>query len=295
LTELPVERLVVDELLVRRMLATQFPEWRDLPIRSIVPGGWDNRIFRLGEQLVVRLPSAAEYSAQVEKEHRWLPVLAPALPLPIPTPLAIGAPTAEYPWRWSIRRWIEGETAAPERIGNMRDFAASVAKFLVALHGINAAGGPQPGAHNFNRGGSLATYDSDTHQAIAILRDKIDVDSAKEVWDAALETRWAFPSVWIHGDISPGNLLVRAGRLNSVIDFGMLGVGDPACDLSIAWTLFRGQSRQVFRDSLSLDAGIWLRARAWTLWKALIVAARLVETSAVEMKQPLRVIEEVLG
>jgi aminoglycoside phosphotransferase (APT) family kinase protein len=286
---------VIDQALVGRMVAAQFPNWRELPIRPISTSGWDNRIFRLGEELVVRLPSAAAYSAQVDKEQFWLPRLAPQLPVEIPAPVGIGAPTAEYPWRWSIYRWIEGDTAAPDRVASMRDFAAEIAAFLVAFHRIDAAGGPGAGEHNFYRGGALATYDSETRHAIAVLRGKIDIDSATAAWESALETTWAGAPVWVHGDLSPGNLLVREGRLKAVIDFGLLGVGDPACDLSIAWTFFTGDARRVFRESLHIDSGTWARARAWTLWKALIVAAELVGTNAVEMKQPFRVIEEALG
>jgi aminoglycoside phosphotransferase (APT) family kinase protein len=140
----------------------------------------------------------------------------------------------------------------------------------------------------------LTTYDAETRQAIAALKDRIDADAATEIWEAALETTWDRPSVWIHGDVSAGNLLVQAGRLSSVIDFGMLGVGDPACDLSIAWTLLAGESRKAFRALLPLDADTWARGRAWTLWKALIVAADLTGTKAVEAARPWRVIDEVL-
>jgi len=292
--KMDAEQPVIDDTLVRRMVATQFPQWAHLPVRSAAVGGWDNRTFHLGEHMIARLPSAADYSVQVEKEHRWLPKLAPLLPLPIPTPVAIGEPAGGYPWRWSIYRWIEGDAAAPERIGDLRDFAASLAQFLIALQRIDPTDGPRPGPHNFCRGGSLTTYDAETRQAIALLKGKINTNAATEVWEAALETIWDRPPVWIHGDVSAGNLLVKAGRLSSVIDFELLGVGDPACDLSIAWTLFSGGSREAFRAMLPLDAGTWARGRAWTLWKALIVAAGLTETNAVEAARPWRVIDEAL-
>jgi len=289
-----VEQPVIDDTLVRRMVATQFPQWADLPVRSAVVGGWDNRSFRLGDHMIVRLPSAADYSAQVEKEHHWLPKLAPLLPLPIPTPLAMGEPARGFPWRWSIYRWIEGDTAAPERIADLSDFAASLAQFLIALQRVDPTDGPRQGPHNFYRGGSLTTYDAETRQAIALLKGRINTKAATEVWEAALKTTWDRPPVWIHGDVSAGNLLVKAGRLTAVIDFGQLGIGDPACDLSIAWTLFSSESRAAFRAMLPLDAGTWARGRAWTLWKALIVAAGLTETNSVEAARPWRVIDEVL-
>jgi aminoglycoside phosphotransferase (APT) family kinase protein len=289
-----VEQPLIDDVLVRKLVAAQFPQWADLPVRPVDVGGWDNKTFYLGEHLIVRLPSASAYSEQVEKEQRWLPRLAPLLPLPIPQPLAIGKPASGYPWSWSIYRWMEGDIATPERIDDMTGFATSLAEFLVALQRIDPMDGPGPGAHNFYRGGSLTTYDAETRQAIAVLNGRIDADAVTGVWEAALRTTWDRPPVWIHGDVSAGNLLVKAGRLSAVIDFGMLAVGDPACDLSIAWTLFKGESRAVFRKMLPLDAGIWTRGRAWTLWKALIVAAQLTETNAVEAERPGSVISEVL-
>jgi aminoglycoside phosphotransferase (APT) family kinase protein len=244
--------------------------------------------------MLVRMPSAADYAVQVEREHRWLPRLAPLLPLPIPVPLAIGKPADGCPWEWSIYRWLEGDTADPERIADLRDFATSLAQFLIALQRIDPTGGPPPGPDNFHRGGPPTIYDAETRQAIAALGGRIDVDTATEVWEAALATTWHGSPVWIHGDISAGNLLVQGGRLSSVIDFGQLGVGDPACDLSIAWTLFGGESRELFRAMLPLDADTWARGRGWTLWKALIVAAGLTNTNAVEAAQPWRIIAEVL-
>jgi aminoglycoside phosphotransferase (APT) family kinase protein len=162
------------------------------------------------------------------------------------------------------------------------------------LQRIDPTDGPPPGLHNFHRGGRLATYDAQARNAIAALKGRIDADAATEIWEAALATAWHGSTVWIHGDVCRGNLLVREGLLSAVIDFGMLGVGDPACDLSIAWTLFEGESREAFRDQLPLDAGTWARGRAWTLWKALIVAAGITETNAIESAQPWRIIGEVL-
>jgi aminoglycoside phosphotransferase (APT) family kinase protein len=289
-----VEQILIGDSLIRRLVATQFPQWSDLAIRPVALGGWDNRTFRLGEHLLVRMPSAAAYETQVEKEHRWLPKLAPLLPLPIPAPLAIGQPAEGYPWRWSIYRWLEGDIAVPERIADLRDFATGLAQFLVALQRIDPTGGPPPGKSNFYRGGPLSAYDTETRRAIAALKGRIDVDAAIEVWEAALATAWRGSPVWVHGDVSVGNLLVKEGRLSSVIDFGQLAVGDPACDLSIAWTLFEGESRKIFRTTLPLDADTWARGRGWTLWKAMIVAAGLTNTNAIEAAQPWRIIDEVL-
>lgn len=286
---------MLDVTLVRRLVASQFPQWKDLPVRPVALSGWDNRTFHLGEQLLVRLPSAAEYASQVEKEHLWLPFLAPRLPLQIPEPLAIGEPGEGYPWKWSIYRWLEGKSAASAPIKEMSLFARSLAQFLIALEKIDPTGGPLPGEHSFYRGGALTIYDAETRGAIAALKGKMDAKAVTEVWEAALATSWKQPPIWVHGDISAGNLLVRDGELRAVIDFGQLTVGDPACDLVIAWTFFNGESRNVFREVLSFDTGTWARARGWALWKALIIAAGLGNTNSVEGTQCWRIIEEVLA
>lgn len=288
-------RLDIDAALVRRLVGAQFPRWKDLAVRPVAPGGWDNRTFHLGDDMTVRLPSAATYSLQVEKEHRWLPRLAPLLPLPIPVPLAMGAPAETYPWHWSIYRWIEGETARRERIASLSQLAANLAEFLVALQRIDPTGGPAPGQHNFFRGGPLSVYDSETRQAIAALDGRIDTAAASAVWEAALAATWHGAPVWFHGDVSWGNLLVRQGRLSAVIDFGTSGVGDPSCDLAIAWTLFEGKSRDTFRAGFPADEAMWARGRGWTLWKALITFAGHMDVNPVEIEKSRHVIDEVLA
>ena len=277
-----------------RLIAAQFPQWANLPVRPVELDGWDNATFRLGEDMSVRLPSAERYAAQVEKEHRWLPKLAPLLPLPIPTPLAKGAPTDDYPFPWSVYRWIAGENATIERIADPVEFATALAAFLTALYRIDPRGGPPPGRHNFLRGAPPAVYDAETRQALAALEGRIDTDVASAAWEAALETTWHGPPVWFHGDVAAGNLLVEDGRLSAVIDFGTSGVGDPACDLVIAWTLFRGESRYAFRAALGLDDATWARGRGWALWKALITLAEHERTDPEKAEEARRVIDEVL-
>jgi aminoglycoside phosphotransferase (APT) family kinase protein len=285
----------IDEFLVRKLIAAQFPQWKDFTVLPVARSGWDNRTFHLGEHMLVRLPSAINYAAQVEKEHLWLPKLAPLLPLPIPAPLAVGEPAYGYPWKWSIYNWLQGEAAASAEIADLCEFATGLAGFLTALQKIDATGGPLAGTHSFYRGGALSTYDDETRRAIKNLSGKINEDAALDIWDVALATSWQDLPVWVHGDISAGNLLVQGGQLSAVIDFGQLAVGDPACDLAIAWTMFDGKSREAFRSRMSLDSGTWARGRAWTLWKALIVAARLTDTNAIEGQQSLHIIDSVIA
>jgi aminoglycoside phosphotransferase (APT) family kinase protein len=265
----------IDVALVRRLIAMQFPQWTQLAIRPVAVSGWDNKTFHLGDDMLIRLPSASAYSAQVEKEQRWLPKLAPLLPVAIPVPLAMGSPAEGIDWHWSVYKWIEGETATIKSISDLNAFAISLAEFLLALQSIDATDGPEPGLHNFFRGGSLATYDHETRQAIEILGDKIDSESVKDIWALALSESWRHAPVWVHGDVSVGNLLLEGGRLCAVIDFGCSAVGDPACDLAIAWTFLHAESRDVFRRALPLDTATWARGRGWALWKALITLAGL--------------------
>jgi aminoglycoside phosphotransferase (APT) family kinase protein len=288
-----VDRIGIDAALVRRLVAMQFPAWADLPVTRVQWDGWDNTTFRLGAHMKVRLPSALHYVPQVEKEYRFLPKLAPHLPVPIPVPLAIGVPALGYPWPWSVYRWIDGDIASRERIGDPRQFAMAVAGFLVALQGIDAADGPPAGAHNFFRGGSLAVYDSEARHALDGLRHEIDAAAAAAVWDAALAAPWDGRPVWVHGDISVGNLLVKNGKLSAVIDFGSAAVGDPACDLVIAWTFFEGRGREAFRAGVAADRATWARARGWALWKALITCVHGRRTNPAETA-PRRVIDEVI-
>jgi aminoglycoside phosphotransferase (APT) family kinase protein len=289
----PSEAPAIDAALVRRLIAAQFPQWAQLAVTPVEPGGWDNRTFRLGDSMSVRLPSGPAYVPQVEKEHRWLPGLAPHLPLPIPQPLAKGAPGEGFTWPWSVYRWLEGEPAAPDRITDLDDFARALAGFLTALHRIDAAYGPPAGQHNFHRGGRLAVYDVETRAALSALHGRIDIAAAETAWATALASRWQRPPVWVHGDIAPGNLLVRNGHLRAVIDFGGSAIGDPACDLVIAWTLFTGTGRETFRAALGLDDETWARARGWALWKALITAAGH-DGNQREAAASWRVIDEVL-
>jgi aminoglycoside phosphotransferase (APT) family kinase protein len=287
--------VAINTALARELISTQFPKWADLPIKPVQFDGWDNRTFLLGDDMTVRLPSGEWYALQVEKEQRWLPKLAPQLPLPIPVALAMGVPGCGYPWHWSVYRWLDGETAMNGHIANLTEFATSLAEFLTALQRIDSTGGPPPGAHNFYRGGPLTVYEDRARQAISALDGKIDSEFATEVLDVAVSSAWQREPVWFHGDVASGNILVKDGRLSAIIDFGTSGVGDPACDLAIAWTLFEGESREAFRSVLPLDDATWARGRGWTLWKALIVYAGFTGANTLEVENQRRVIDEVLA
>lgn len=258
---------------VAGLVREQFPGWADLPLRPVDVDGWDNTSFRLGDDLLVRLPSHDRYVPGVEKEHRWLPVLAPQLPLPIPLPVARGEPSTAFPRLWSVYRWIDGEPAGSTPPADRVAFAVDVAAFLAALQRVDASGGPAAGAHSFGRGGPLRSFDAHTREAIAKLGAAVDGHGAAAVWDAALEATCASAPVWVHGDVAANNLLVRDGRLAAVIDFGTAAVGDPACDTVLAWTFFDGASRVAFRDRLPVDRSVWVRGRGWAVWKALVTLA----------------------
>ena len=281
----------IDERLVEALLREQFPQWASLPVRRVHPGGWDNATFRVGDALVARLPNDDAYAAQVAIEAEWLPRLAAHLPVAVPEIVAVGAPTRLFPRPWSVRRWIEGE---PARIPLQGQAAREIAGFLHALHLVPTDGAPAPGAINFHRGGGLSVYANQVRTALVVLEGRVDVQAAARLWREATASRWDRAPVWVHGDLAPGNLLLREGRLAAVIDFGQLAVGDPACDLALAWTSLQPAAREVFVDAMKLDAATWTRAKAWVLWKALIVAAGLSPTNGVEYSDPLAVVREAL-
>jgi aminoglycoside phosphotransferase (APT) family kinase protein len=243
----------------------------------------------------VRLPRVPTATGQVDKEHRWLPRLAPLLPLAIPLPLERGCPGG-YPWNWSVYRWLDGETATIERIADPRHAAVALAQFVAALERIDPAGGPPPAESNSFRGVPLATRDAETRDAITALHGALDGDEVTAAWEAALEgPAWPGPPIWIHGDLSPGNLLTQRGRLSAVIDFGCLGVGDPACDLIVAWNLFSAETRDVFRAALQVDDATWARGRGWALSMGLIAVPYYKSTNPVLAGIGRRAIDEVLS
>ncbi|GAC1565841.1 MAG: aminoglycoside phosphotransferase family protein [Ktedonobacteraceae bacterium] len=295
-SKMHVDEVDIDVSLVSRLLAAQFPQWADLPIEPVHSAGTDNAIYRVGSDLAVRLPRIEGATGQVDKEHQWLPRLAPHLPLTIPVPLAKGTPGEGYPWHWSVYQWLKGETTTIKRIADPCEAARDLAQFVAALQRIDPAGGPPPGQHNSFRGVPLSTRDAHTRAAIASLDGMLDTGVVTAAWDTALQApAWHGPPVWIHGDLSPGNLLVEQGRISAVIDFGCLGVGDPACDLIVAWNLLSAQTRDVFRASLPVDDATWARGRGWALSVGLIALPYYQSTNPVLASISRRAIDEALA
>ena len=285
----------IDSQLVRSLLRAQFPEYAHLPIAQVVPGGHDNRTFRVGEHVAARLPSAAPYAAHIPVEHEFLPRLARELPVRIPEPLGLGEPGCGFPWQWALNGWIPGQPASSANLRDPDGLARELAEFLTALHAIDAAGGPGAGEINFHRGGDLSVYGDQTEGLIDRLRGLIDARAAARVWEAARAARWTRPPVWVHGDMAVDNLLLRQGRLHAVIDFGQLAAGDPACDLTLAWTLLEERSSATFVERLNLDDGTWARARGWALWKQLLNLERARRNDPAQVTRVRAVIARISG
>jgi aminoglycoside phosphotransferase (APT) family kinase protein len=265
------DEVATDAGLVRRLLAGQFPQWADLPIEPVPSAGTDNALYRLGNELVVRMPRISWATGQIDKERRWLPHLAPRLPLAIPAPVAVGEPAEGFPWRWSVYRWLDGENATLDRLADPDGAARDLAHFVRALQAIDATGGPLREPGTFGRGVPLAVRDAGTREAIAACDGLIDTHAATLAWEAALAApAWRGPPVWLHGDLQSGNLLAVKRRLSAVIDFGALTIGDPACDLMVAWNLFTAGPRAVFRAAIAVDDATWARGRGWALSPALV-------------------------
>ena len=298
---MPAAKMHADEIdtdvaLVTRLVSIQFPRWADLPINPVESAGTDNALFRLGADMVVRLPRVEWAMGQVDKEQQWLPKLAPLLPLAIPVPLAKGRPSEGYPWYWSIYGWLDGENATPDHIADPRQAARDLAGFIAALQRIDAAGGPPPGPYNSFRGEPLAHRDRHTRQAIATLSNTFDAAALTAAWDTSLAApAWQGAPVWLHGDLQSGNLLTTAGRLSAVIDFGCLGTGDPACDVMVAWLFLSADTRDVFRSTLQVDNATWIRARGWALSVGLIALPYYQTTNTVLAGIARRAINETLA
>ncbi|MFE5603174.1 aminoglycoside phosphotransferase family protein [Streptomyces coelicoflavus] len=256
----------IDEALVRRLVDTQFPQWGKLPLKLLNPAGSDHVIYRLGGDLSVRLPRHPGAIGQASKEFRWLPRLSPHLPLAVPVPVGVGDPDFGYPWPWAVSRWLDGEVATVDALGDSLRAAVELARFLAALQRFVPEDIPAGNTREDLTARPLSDRDRATRVAIAKVDGVFDTAAMTELWNAALSAPgWDRSPVCFHGDFHTGNLLTSDGRLSAVIDFGGLGMGDPACDLMIAFTLMSANSRAAFRDALGVDDATWLRGRGWAL------------------------------
>ncbi len=284
----------IDAALVEALIHEQFSQFSHLPLAAI-DGGWDHRSFRLGADLSVRLPSAEPYAAQVEREHRWLPFLATHLDIPIPHPVALGAPSPIFPWRWAIRTWLAGVPASGEPLGESITFATDVGQFLRRLQTVALQAGITPGDDNFHRGGPLSHYADEAAAALTHFSDPIARRRCESVLAQALASADLTSPCWLHGDLLPGNLLVARDRLVGVIDFGLMAVGDPACDLMIAWSYFKGGARAAFFDAAGADRAMIARGRGWALWKAVIIIAGVTPRPPAEIAWARAMLDAVLA
>jgi aminoglycoside phosphotransferase (APT) family kinase protein len=259
-----VDERDIDEELVRRLLVKQFPRWADLPLYRVEAAGTVNAIFRLGDQLSIRVPRRNGARTPGSKEVEWLPRLAPQLPLEIPVAVAEGSPSDEYPWYWEIHTWVEGESVAIDDI-DQSQAARDLALFIKALQRVDPTNAPR------GRGIPLADRDKEFRHWLARFRGEPAI--AIE-WERALAAPpWTGPPVWHHGDLDPRNWLVKDGRISGVIDWGSAGVGDPACDVMVAWKLYSVAARDAFREALPIDDATWDRARGWALSQAVAALA----------------------
>lgn len=254
--------------LVKELIEEQFPQYKNLEVRPVEKSGHDNRTFHLGNEMTVRLPSAQGYVAQVQKENQWLPYLQEHLDYPISKPIAVGKPNVHYPYPWSINQWIEGETLFEDTTLDKKQLAKELNLALRKLQTIDCTDGPKGALHNYYRGCDPVVYDAQTKEALVKLKDRLPTDILGRLWQKCVDAKYKGKDVWVHGDVAPGNILVQNHQFYGLIDFGVLGTGDPACDYAMAWTYFDKESKDIFLDGL--DEGMIDRARGWALWKALI-------------------------
>jgi len=276
--------------LARKLIAEQFPEYASLTIVDVEKQGHDNRTYRLGEHMLIRMP-------KVPKEQELLPELAKRLSVSIPAPIKMGKPSTDYPYPFSIYKWLPGKSINLLTLTDQdkEQLAFDLAKFLKELQAITDVKGPEPGQHNWWRGDHVSVYDKGAREQIAELSEIIDVGKALALWDKASATKWDKQPVWIHGDFAIGNILMDGGKLSAVIDFGGAAVGDPACDLVIAWTYLSGKAREIFIAEMDMNEDTWLRARAWALWKATFEFCQITDKRSHEAEAQKRIIDEVMN
>lgn len=287
--------------LVSALLRSQHADLADLPVRPFA-NGWDNVMFRLGDDLAVRLPRRSAGAVLVEHEQRWLPELADRLPLPIPAPVRVGRPGLGYPWSWSVVPWFRGTSAAETDLSDPTREARRLGDFMAALHRVAPSDAPANPARDTFAGDRTEWFEH-AHRAVAGVLDELVASGAERVgrrWESLRRTeRWPGPSLWVAGDVHAANLVVTDGEIGAVIDFGDVCAGDPAVDLAIAWMLFDEPDRAVFRAAASagfaaVDDAMWRRAEAWALYFAVLYLANSADDARLE-RMGRRLVVAVLG
>lgn len=291
------DQVEVTEPLVRALVVRQLPQYAGQPLSAVAEHGTDHRLFRLGADLLVRMPVYAASADQALRDARWLPVLAPQLPVAVPVPVALGEPDETYPFPWSVVPWLPGTPPTADN-ADARGLAADLGGFVRALHGVDPSGGPVK--TGTSRGTPIRGWDDAVRRAVDDAGDRVDRSRVLAAWDDCLAAPdWSGPPVWIHGDLLAGNLLagnllVEAGRLGAVIDFGALGLGDPAPDLQPAWATLPAQVRAEFRDAVGYDDDTWRRGRGWALAPALTGIPYYWDTVPAFARRGLRTVAAVL-
>lgn len=285
----------IDEQLISALLAEQFPEWAGLGITLVMSAGTDNYLARLGEDLCVRLPKVAWAASTASKEYDCVPRFA-GLPLRTPTPRALGQPGCGYPWNWTVCDWIEGRALGLDRPDGQFSAANKLTEFLHALRNVDPSGGPVSGPANHFRGAHLSVRDNAMREAIAELALLMDTGKISRLWQTWLDAPiHAWQPAWLHGDLHGGNILIKDSELVAVIDFGLAGVGDAACDLMAGWSLFDTTARETFRKSMRASEADWLRGAAWALSVSCIGFAYYRDTNAELAARAKRTIEHVMA
>jgi aminoglycoside phosphotransferase (APT) family kinase protein len=255
------DEVETDSELVRRLLAAQHPQWAELPIRRVRSAGTDNAMYRLGDELAVRLPRIHWAVENIAKERKWLPALAHHLPLAVPVPVATGEPADDFPYPWSIVRWVAGDMATLDRLDDPVQAALDLAAFVLSLQAIAPTGGPR-----HHRGLPVRAQEGAVREGVAGLRGEVDGDAVIDAWNRVVTAPdYDGPPRWFHGDLAYLNLLAAGGKLSGVIDWGTCGVGDPAIETTVAWSLFPPDARDAYRDALRLDDATWERGKGWVL------------------------------